>query len=135
MKIEKDIHEKRFEHNLKRYKKYNMSELKELENERKKQVYDMLSFEEIIDAEFMIIQDTIECDQYASDKFKDYVKRIILKIDGNSDKSFLKKSLVVLQLASNIKPVFFEEISNINEENLYIILDSFINHRRKYIRR
>ena len=135
MKIEKDIHEKRFDRNLKRYKKYNINELIELEKQRKQQIYDKLPFREIIDAEFMIIEDTIKLDKQATYKFKDYVKKIITKIIENSDEEFLKKSLIVLQLASNIKPVFFREISALEEDSLYTFLDEFIDHKRKYIRR
>ena len=119
--------EKRFMHNLNRYKKYSTTELIEQARERKK-IYGTLSLEEIIDAECLIIEKELEKNTQDSNAFKVYIKKIInLLQQRKTGKS--KRILTIIQLSLNIRPVFLEEIESINEGDLDTALDELTTKR------
>lgn len=146
--MEKTIFEKRFDTSLKRYEKMTKEQLKEIELEQQKTIYDGLTTKEIIDAELIIIEENIydeitfkqlskkELDDYI--KFINIIKRIQQKIE-NTDltqetEDEIKQILTILQLSLNIKPCFITCIIYLNQINFYEKLISFIEKNKTIIK-
>lgn len=125
-----DIFEKRIKFNKKLYSKLTNEELRNLEKTRIQDIYQDLSFDEIINAELQIILENLAKENLPDkNKIIKFIENFQNKNDKYIELKEIKKMLTTLQLTQNIKPCFTTEIPDIDENNLYTILENYIKEK------
>lgn len=142
------VFEKRLNANLNKYKKMSLEQLIKYEDDINKKIYNILSIEEIIAAEFEILfedlQDEIRNKQMDDEqleiynKFSDYIKKIRNRCENTelTDERIdnIKKIITILQLSLNIKPSFITSIIELDNIDLYNYLDNFLEKTKVKIK-
>lgn len=145
--MEKTIFEKRFEINLKIYKKIGIEKLCLIEQNKTITLYNAIHLDEVLITGLVSIFNSVKNEMEQKiivnentteyKIFLDIIEKIISKVEKiNIDDYGLEimKILTILQLSQNIQPSFPTMILQIQENKLYEQLNNFINNNQKVMK-